>query len=119
MVRSFTDRVLGGVCGGIGASLRLNGWIVRSVFILATLITLGAAALWYAALWLALPQGSLVLRRGGFFSTLVALALGILIIGGWIAERAGVLPNPTGQSIYLPSIVVLLGLILLARQVRA
>lgn len=119
MVRSFTDRVLGGVCGGISASLRLNAWIVRVLFVACAVGTAGAVAVWYLALWLALPQGSLVLRRGGFLSTLVVLLLGVLIIGGWFAERAGVLPNPTDQSVYLPALVVLFGLILLAKQVRA
>jgi hypothetical protein len=70
-------------------------------------------------MWMALPQSSLVTRRGGFGTTLTALLLGVLIVGGWVADRAGVLPSPTGQSIYLPGLIVLFGLILLARQVRA
>jgi hypothetical protein len=60
-----------------------------------------------------------VVRRGGFGTTLVALLLGILIIGGWVADRAGVLPMPTGQSVYAPMLVTLFGLILIIRQVRA
>ena len=119
MVRSFTDRLLGGVCGGIAAALRLNAWIVRVLFAAATFATLGAVAIWYGALWIALPQSSLVSRRGGFGTTLVALLLGVLIIGGWLADRAGLLPMPTGQSVYVPALVTLFGLILIIRQVRA
>lgn len=119
MVRSFTDRLFGGVCGGLAAALRLNAWIVRVAFAAAAFVTLGAAAIWYGALWIALPQSSLVVRRGGFGTTLVALLLGILIIGGWVADRAGVIPMPTGQSVYVPMLVTLFGLILIIRQVRA
>lgn len=119
MVRSFTDRLFGGVCGGVAAALRLNAWIVRVIFAAAALATLGAAAIWYGALWIVLPQSSLVARRGGFGTTLVAFLLGILIIGGWLADRAGLLPMPTGQSIYVPALVTLFGLILIIRQVRA
>jgi phage shock protein PspC (stress-responsive transcriptional regulator) len=118
VVRSFTDRLLGGVCGGIGASLRLNAWIVRLAFAVGTLVTLGAVAVWYVALWLALPQGSLVIRRGGLGTTLTVLILGVVIVGVWAADRAGVLPLPTGQSIYIPAMIALFGLILMARQVR-
>lgn len=119
MVRSFTDRLFGGVCGGVAVTLRLNAWIVRILFAAAAFATLGAAAVWYGALWIALPQSSLVARRGGFGTTLVALLLGVLIVGGWAADRAGLLPMPTGQSIYLPALVTLFGLILVIRQVRA
>lgn len=118
MVRSFTDRLLGGVCGGIGAGLRLNAWVVRFVFAAGTLATLGAVGIWYGALWLALPQDSLVVRRGGIGTTLAVLVLGVLIVGGWAADRAGLLPAPAGASVYVPGLVVLFGLILLIRQVR-
>lgn len=119
MVRSFTDRLFGGVCGGVAAALRLNAWIVRVVFAVSAVATLGAAAIWYGALWIALPQSSLVVRRGSFGTTLIALLLGLFIIGGWAAERAGILPMPAGQSMYLPTLVILFGLILIFRQVRA
>ena len=119
MVRSFTDRLFGGVCGGIATAFRLNTWIVRVIFAAAACLTLGAAALWYGALWIVLPQSSLVSRRGGFGTTLVALLLGALIIGGWAADQAGLLPMPTGQSLYLPALITLFGLILIIRQARA
>lgn len=119
MVRSFTDRLFGGVCGGVAAALRLNAWFVRVIFAAFAFATLGAAAMWYGALWIALPQSSLVVRRGGFGTTLIALLLGLFIIGGWAADRAGVLPAPAGQSIYVPALMILFGLILIFRQVRA
>jgi hypothetical protein len=96
----------------------LNAWIVRAVFAASAFATLGAAVIWYGALWIALPQSSLVVRRGSFGTTLVALLLGLFIIGGWAADRAGALPAPAGQSIYLPALVIVFGLILILRQVR-
>lgn len=120
MTRSFTDRVLGGVCGGIAASLRLNGWIIRAVFVGGVFLTSGAVLALYAALWLALPQQSLVKRRGGMGSTLSVLLLTALIIGLWVAERGGVLTiATTSQSLYLPALAVVLGLVYLLRQLRA
>lgn len=119
MVRSFTDRLLGGICGGLAAALRLNSWIVRVVFAVATLMTLGTVGIWYGALWIALPQSSLVTRRGGFGTTLVTLLLGLIIVGGWAADRAGILPTPAGQSLYLPGLITLFGALLIVRQVRA
>lgn len=119
MYRSFTDRLLGGVCGGIAGAFRINGWVVRALFAVGALLTSGAVALYYAALWLAMPQGSLVVRRGGVMSTLAVVLLGVIIVGGWIAERYDLLPLPAGQSLYLPVVVAVFGLILIVKQVRA
>lgn len=120
MTRSFTDRVLGGVCGGIAASLRLNAWLVRAVFIVGAVVTSGAVLALYAALWWAMPQGSLVTRRGGVVSTFSVVILTALVLGLWAAERAGGLViSTTGQSLYLPALVTVLGLVYLLRQLRA
>lgn len=119
MTRSFTDRVLAGVCGGIAGGFRLNAWLIRIIFIVATLLTQGAVALWYLALWWAIPQQSLVDRRGGLGSLLLALLLGVLIIGGWFAHQSGLLPSSNGMDIYVPGLIILLGLLFTLRQVRA
>ena len=120
MTRSFTDRVLGGVCGGIAASLRLNAWLVRALFIVGAVITSGAVLALYVALWWAIPQGSLVTRRGGVVSTLGVILMTGLVIGLWAAERAGgLLMGATGQSLYLPALATVLALVYLLRQLRA
>lgn len=119
MTRSFSDRVLGGVCGGMAGALRLNGWVVRGLFAVGAVLTSGAVLVLYAALWLAMPQGSPVLRRGGFGSTLAVLLLTAAVIGLWVAERAGALAvEQTGQSLYLPALATLLAVVFLLRQVR-
>ena len=56
MYRSFTDRVLGGVCGGMGALLPLNPWWFRAIFLILGVITTGAFALLYLALWMLLTR---------------------------------------------------------------
>lgn len=120
MTRSFTDRLLGGVCGGIAASLRVHGWLIRAVFIGGAIVTSGAVVALYIALWWALPQQSLVKRRGGIGSTLMMLLLTLLIVGIWGAHQANLLIAPTsGQSLYLPALTTVLGAVYLLRQLRA
>ena len=53
--RSTTDKYVAGVCGGLGASLRVDSNIVRVVMVLATLFMPGPGWLIYPALWLAMP----------------------------------------------------------------
>lgn len=120
MTRSFTDRLLGGVCGGIAASFRLHGWLIRALFIVGGVLTTGALAALYIALWWALPQQSLVKRRGGIGSTFMMLLLTVLILGIWGAQQANLLIVPTtGQSLYLPALALVLGAVYLLRQLRA
>jgi phage shock protein PspC (stress-responsive transcriptional regulator) len=119
VTRSFTERILGGVCGGLAASLRLNAWFIRAVFIAGTIGTSGALLALYPALWWTMPQESLVKRHGGVGSTLGVLLFTGLVIGLWVAERTGTLPNtPTGQTLYLPALATVLGLAYLLRQLR-
>src|ERR1041384_5468885 len=65
MYRSFTDRVLGGVCGGLAAVFPINAWVFRAAFMVLSIVTSGAFAALYILLWWFVPQESLVGRRGG------------------------------------------------------
>jgi phage shock protein C len=47
--RSRTDRMLGGVCGGLAESLGTDAALLRVLLVALTLITGGAAAVVYAA----------------------------------------------------------------------
>jgi phage shock protein C len=50
MKRSKTDRIIGGVCGGIGKYFDINPWAPRLVFLLA-------GGFWiYVILWIALKE---------------------------------------------------------------
>jgi phage shock protein C len=55
--RSRTDRMLGGVCGGLAESLGADAALLRVLVVALTLITGGAAALIYLAAWVLAPEG--------------------------------------------------------------
>ena len=57
LARSRTDRVFGGVCGGLGHNTDLPSWAWRVIFCL-TLLYFGAGLLIYILLWIFLPQES-------------------------------------------------------------
>jgi phage shock protein C len=54
LYRSRTDKMLGGVCAGLGELLDIDPTIVRLVFVLLT-IWGGAGAIIYLVLWLIAP----------------------------------------------------------------
>jgi phage shock protein C len=53
--RARNDRMLGGVCGGLGKHTDLPTWAWRVIFIL-TFIYFGAGLLIYLLLWIFLPE---------------------------------------------------------------
>jgi phage shock protein PspC (stress-responsive transcriptional regulator) len=55
LARSRTDRVVGGVCGGLGHSTDLPSWAWRVIFCL-TLLYFGVGLLIYILLWIFLPE---------------------------------------------------------------
>jgi phage shock protein C len=55
LARSRSDRIIGGVCGGLGQSTDLPSWAWRVIFCL-TLLYFGAGLLIYILLWIFLPQ---------------------------------------------------------------
>ena len=54
LARSRTDRVIGGVCGGLGKHTDLPPWAWRVIFCLVSLY-FGAGLLVYILLWIFLP----------------------------------------------------------------
>jgi phage shock protein PspC (stress-responsive transcriptional regulator) len=59
LYRSENDKMLGGVCGGIAAYLRIDSSIVRILFAFLTL-GFGTGILVYLVLWVVLPPRSMV-----------------------------------------------------------
>jgi phage shock protein PspC (stress-responsive transcriptional regulator) len=120
MMRSFTDRVFGGVCGGLGAGLRLNPWLLRAGVALLSVASLGAAAVAYLWLWWTLPQQSHIAGAGRGLGGVVWVILAIALAGGlWAARQAGLLRAPDGGDLYLPALLLLLAAGYFVRQVRA
>ena len=56
LYRSRTDRMIGGVCGGIAEYSNLDPTLVRVLFILLAFITGGATLLAYPILWIVVPE---------------------------------------------------------------
>lgn len=54
--RSRTDRMLGGVCGGLAETLGVDAALLRIALVAATLLGFGAAAVIYLVCWLAVPE---------------------------------------------------------------
>jgi phage shock protein PspC (stress-responsive transcriptional regulator) len=119
MYRSFTDRVLGGVCGGLGGLLRINSWWFRGAFVALSIVTLGAFALLYLALWLAIPQESLTSRqRGGSTFLLLTIILTAATLIAWISSISGGLRGASGENLLWPGMLLGVSVIFFMRQVR-
>ncbi len=56
LYRDPDHRVLGGVCGGLGAYFSMDPVILRIIFVVLFFITSGAALLAYLILWIAVPK---------------------------------------------------------------
>jgi phage shock protein C len=56
LVRSRDERVLGGVCAGLGRRLGLAPWTARLLFVLLLLVIPGSQLLIYPILWILMPS---------------------------------------------------------------
>ena len=56
LYRSRKDRIVGGVCGGIAAHLEVDPSLVRLVWIVVSLISLGTGLIVYLAAWIIIPE---------------------------------------------------------------
>lgn len=125
LTRSLTDRVLGGVCGGIGSYIGVSPWWVRVAFVILGLFTAGTGALIYLALWFMLPAESLSLipddvnrlaRRRSRAEAILLIGAGVIAMGLIVlARNLGVLSGENGDA-FLPLAVMFFGLTLLVKQ---
>ncbi|GEL22575.1 hypothetical protein PSU4_15290 [Pseudonocardia sulfidoxydans NBRC 16205] len=56
LVRSRSDRMLGGVCGGIAAQLDIDVSLLRLGLVALTILGAGAGAVLYVAAWVLAPE---------------------------------------------------------------
>jgi phage shock protein PspC (stress-responsive transcriptional regulator) len=119
MYRSFSDRVFGGVCGGLATALHVNSWIVRILFVILTLASLGAFAVLYVLLWWITPLDfpRQTRRRRGVALPFVILLI-VLMVAAWIGRDMGYLRGPTGFDLFWPGALLVLGVVFFLRQVR-
>lgn len=120
MVRSFNDRILGGVCGGLAVGLPLGPWTLRVAFILLTVITLGLGLPIYLALWWLMPQESLISpSRGGAIRALLALIVIAALSALWFTWLTDSLPPDLGgDRFFSASLLLVMGSVLFLRQLR-
>lgn len=56
LVRSRSDRMIGGVCGGLAKVLNIDPLILRLALVLATVLGFGAGVVLYVACWILMPE---------------------------------------------------------------
>lgn len=56
LVRPVGDRVLGGVCAGLGRRFGLDPWPARILFVLPLMVIPGSQLLLYPILWILMPS---------------------------------------------------------------
>jgi len=56
LYRSGRDRMLGGVCGGIAEYFNVDSTLVRLLWVLLTLGSIGAGILVYLIAWMIIPE---------------------------------------------------------------
>jgi len=56
LVRPRGDRVLGGVCAGLGRRFGLSPWTARLLFVVLLLVIPGSQIIVYPILWILMPS---------------------------------------------------------------
>ncbi|MFW6065034.1 MAG: PspC domain-containing protein [Candidatus Natronoplasma sp.] len=56
LYRSGKEKLLGGVCGGIGEYFQMDPVIVRIIWVILAIASLGSAILVYIILWILIPR---------------------------------------------------------------
>jgi phage shock protein C len=56
LYRSRKDRIVGGVCGGLGEHIDVDPSIIRLVWVIVTLVSLGIGIIVYLIAWIIIPE---------------------------------------------------------------
>ncbi len=121
VARSLTDRVLGGVCGGLSACLGLNPWWARAMVALLTVLSAGVAGLLYLILWWTLPPDLTPDEPGAGRGPGALLLVGAaIVITGLIVIGRGmnILSGPSGGDLFWPVVLLITGAALLLMTLR-
>lgn len=60
LIRPRNERVLGGVCAGLGRRFGIGAWPARILFVLLLMIVPGSQILLYPVLWVLMPSADAV-----------------------------------------------------------
>ena len=55
LVRPSDERIIGGVCAGLGQRFGLTPWVSRLLFVLILMVVPGSQLLVYPVLWILMP----------------------------------------------------------------
>lgn len=114
MTRSFTNRLFGGVCGGLSQRTPIGVTLWRTLFVILTPLTVGVAGLAYLVLWWLWPLEIPGERRHGSLGALI----GLLLASGLIAAGLlrGTLNEAIGADVLLPLALVVVAFVFFIRQ---
>lgn len=56
LLRSKKNRVIAGVCGGIGEYLGIDPTVIRLLWVLFTFLSVGAGLIAYIIAWILIPE---------------------------------------------------------------
>lgn len=56
LYRSGKDRMLGGICGGLGEHFDVDPTIIRIVWVVVTVLSIGFGILVYILAWVIIPE---------------------------------------------------------------
>ncbi|MDO5571498.1 MAG: PspC domain-containing protein [Bacteroidales bacterium] len=63
LFRDPNDKIIGGVCSGLGLYLNIEPWILRVLFILGFFFLIGTTILIYVILWIVVPEAKTVSQK--------------------------------------------------------
>ena len=127
LTRSLTDRVLGGVCGGIAALIGINAWWVRGACAILGAFPLETGVLISLGLWSLIPPQRLaalptgrdhVQMRTVHRETVILLGVAVIAIGLLVLARNLGLLVANENDIFAPLVVIAFGLVFLVKQLR-
>ena len=121
--RSRDDRVIAGVCGGLGRYFGIDPVILRLVFVVL-LLAGGSGILLYGVGWIAIPEerpgdelgeAAREGERHGGGAEVIGIAL--VVLGAFFLLREA-FPDAFDSDYVWPVLLIVIGLVVLARGVR-
>lgn len=126
LYRHPTEKMIGGVCGGIADYFKWDPALVRIVWLVATIATGGGGLLAYLVLWGLLPVGTVQSgqQRPAAFAlnerNIGRMAMVLIALGGlWLLSNVGILPGMlrlffrTVNIFFWPALLIGIGYLLL------